>query len=119
MDRFDEILSYRFGLPVGFLRFSSEPVCGVRGPSVMGGVRPPVVVELDPSSDACAGLVATAPGIEIANSATVRSPFTASSATRALNSGLCCLRFDIADLLLVEDQQNQYQSLRHCPIPGE
>jgi hypothetical protein len=56
LDRIDAILSYRFGLPVRFLHFSSEPVCGARGPSVMGGVRAPVVVELYPLADACTGL---------------------------------------------------------------
>jgi hypothetical protein len=39
-----------------------------------------------------------------ASSVTVDSPFTASSATRALNSGLCCPRFIIANLTLDEDQ---------------
>jgi hypothetical protein len=29
------------------------------------------------------------------------------------------LRFDIADLLFVEDQQTENRSLRHCPISGE
>jgi CheY-like chemotaxis protein len=36
---FDAILSYRFGLPVGFLRFSSEPVCGGRGSNQPGTGR--------------------------------------------------------------------------------
>src|SRR5690606_20498430 len=34
----------------------------------------------------------------LANSDTVSSPFNASRATFALNSGECCLRFDISDL---------------------
>jgi len=33
----------------------------------------------------------------------MKAPFTASSATRALNSELRCLRFDIADLVLFDD----------------
>ena len=32
------------------------------------------------------------------------------SATYALNSGECCLRFDISDPLLVEDQQKPNRS---------
>ena len=43
------------------------------------------------------------------------SPFRASSATFALNSGAYCLRFDIPDLLLVEDQQTANRSLCQCP----
>jgi hypothetical protein len=31
----------------------------------------------------------------------------------------CCFRFDISDLLLVEDQQTTYRSLRQCPNFGE
>ena len=46
------------------------------------------------------------------------SPFRASSATFALNSGACCLRFDISDLLLVEDQQTANRSLCQCPNFG-
>lgn len=38
-----------------------------------------------------------------------------SSATFALNSGACCLRFDISDLLLVEDPQTANRSLGQCP----
>jgi hypothetical protein len=36
-----------------------------------------------------------------------------------LKSGWCCLRFDIADLPLIEDQQTTNHSLRQCPISGE
>lgn len=36
----------------------------------------------------------------------------------ALNSGACCFRFDIFDLLLGEDQQTAIQSLRQCPVFG-
>ncbi len=54
----------------------------------------------------------------LASSAAVSSPFRASSATFALNSGACCFRFDISDLLLVEDQQTANRSLRHCPNFG-
>ena len=36
----------------------------------------------------------------------------------ALKSGECCFRFDISDLLLVEDQQTTNRSLRQCPIFG-
>ncbi|WP_297780660.1 ATP-binding protein, partial [uncultured Roseovarius sp.] len=38
--------------------------------------------------------------------------------TFALNSGACCLRFDISDLLLVEDQQTANRSLCQCPNFG-
>jgi 3-dehydroquinate dehydratase-2 len=41
-----------------------------------------------------------------------------SSATFALNPGACCLRFDIFDLLLVEDQQTANRSLCQCPNFG-
>jgi hypothetical protein len=37
--------------------------------------------------------------------------FRASDATLALNSGWCCFRFDIVDLLGVEDQQATNRSL--------
>lgn len=43
------------------------------------------------------------------------SPFRSSSAPFALNSGACCFRFDISDLLLVEDSRLQivaYGSVR-------
>ncbi|WP_232823170.1 hypothetical protein, partial [Oceanibium sediminis] len=33
-------------------------------------------------------------------------------------SGECCFRFDISDLLLVEDQQTANHSLRQRPIFG-
>ncbi len=46
------------------------------------------------------------------------SRFSPSRATFALNSGACCLRFDIFDLLLLEDQKSANRSLRQCPIPG-
>ncbi|CAN0601862.1 unnamed protein product, partial [Ectocarpus sp. 12 AP-2014] len=46
------------------------------------------------------------------------SPFSDSSATFALNSGACCFRFDIFDLLRGEDQQTANPSLRHCPVFG-
>ncbi|WP_245408475.1 hypothetical protein, partial [Zhengella mangrovi] len=36
----------------------------------------------------------------------------------ALNSGECCFRFDISDLLLVEDQQTAIHSLRQRPKFG-
>ncbi len=49
---------------------------------------------------------------QIANSAEVR-------ATRAFNSGLCCLRFVIADLLSSKTNRHRTRSLRHCPISGE
>lgn len=42
----------------------------------------------------------------------------ASSATFALNSGACCVRFDISDLLLGEDQQTANRSLFQCPNFG-
>jgi len=51
----------------------------------------------------------------LAGSDTVASPFSASSATFALNPGACCFRFDIFDLLRGEDQQTASQSLRQCP----
>ena len=51
----------------------------------------------------------------LASSLTVSSPFSASNATFALNSGWCCFRFDIVDLLRVEDQQTTNRSLRQCP----
>ncbi|MEM7441451.1 MAG: hypothetical protein AAF393_17815, partial [Pseudomonadota bacterium] len=44
--------------------------------------------------------------------------FNASSATFALNSGLWRFRFDISDLLLVEDQQTTNRSLRQRPKFG-
>ena len=43
---------------------------------------------------------------------------TASITTFALNSGACCFRFDISDLLLVEDQQTANSSLCQCPNFG-
>jgi hypothetical protein len=42
-------------------------------------------------------------------------PFSASSATFALNSGACCFRFDIFHLLRGEDQQTANRRLRQCP----
>ncbi|WP_211243764.1 hypothetical protein, partial [Paracoccus hibiscisoli] len=38
--------------------------------------------------------------------------------TFALNSGACCFRFDIVDLLRNEDQQTANQSLCQCPVFG-
>jgi len=40
-------------------------------------------------------------------------------ATRALNSGLCCLRFVIAALRSLKTSRHRLRSLRHCPISGE
>ena len=33
--------------------------------------------------------------------------------------GECCLRIDISDLLLVEDQLTTNHSFRQCPVSGE
>lgn len=41
------------------------------------------------------------------------------NATLVLNSGRCCFRFDMSDLLRVEDQQTTNRSLRQCPNFGE
>ena len=56
---------------------------------------------------------------EAAHSAILRSSFRASSATLALNSGLCFLRFDITDLLFVKDKRTSNHSSRQCPKIGE
>jgi hypothetical protein len=48
----------------------------------------------------------------------VRSPFSASNATRALNAASWFLRFDISVLLVLGDQQTSDRSSRHCPISG-
>jgi len=53
----------------------------------------------------------------LASSLTVPSPFSASNATFALNSGRCCFRFDMSDLLCIEDQQTTNRSLRHVWMP--
>ena len=45
----------------------------------------------------------------------VCSPFRATGATRALNSGLCCLRFVIADILSLRTRRCRICSLRNCP----
>jgi hypothetical protein len=55
----------------------------------------------------------------LANSDIVRSPFSASSATFDLKTGLCCLRFDMSDLPFLKARKHQNSSLRHCPIYGE
>jgi len=40
-------------------------------------------------------------------------------ATHALKSGLCCLRFFIADLLSLKTSRHQIRGLRRCPISEE
>ncbi|MGY6647134.1 MAG: hypothetical protein ACXIVD_18155, partial [Salinarimonas sp.] len=44
--------------------------------------------------------------------------FRASSATFALNSGACCLRFDISDLLLIEEPQTAKKTYVSVRISG-
>lgn len=43
---------------------------------------------------------------------------TSSQLPIAVNSGACCLRLDIADLCLVEDQQTANHGLSQCPNFG-
>jgi hypothetical protein len=54
-----------------------------------------------------------------ASSDTVRSPFTISSATRALNQRHGSWVSSCPDLLVLGDQQMSDRSFRHCPIFGE
>jgi hypothetical protein len=51
---------------------------------------------------------------------TVRSPFMACNATRALNAASWFLRFDMfSDLRVPVDPQTSDRSFRHCPISGD
>jgi hypothetical protein len=50
------------------------------------------------------------------NSSDVSSPYRVISATFALNSDACCLRFETSDLVLVEDQLTAKRSLCQRPI---
>jgi hypothetical protein len=50
--------------------------------------------------------------------AAVRSPFKASSATRALKAASWFLRFGMSVLRIVGDQQTSNRSFRQCPVFG-
>lgn len=57
-------------------------------------------------------------GNRVARSDIVPTPFKVSTATLALNSGWCCFRFDISNLLRIKDQKTTNRNLRQCPNLG-
>ena len=77
----------------------------------MGGVGASFVIELDPSSDACAGLAATAPGIE--------TPGLPLSLLRARRTRMTDrqARASVSSLAFVESFTSHFCPLWFCTAP--
>ena len=80
MDRFAGGFSYS---PRSLIGFDAAEVDHGGRSSAMGGVRPLVVVECDPATDACLGLRAGLPGVQ-ASSMLAQSPASSTAISRIL-----------------------------------
>ena len=100
------------------LRAGLASMDGSSSPYVTFAKRMHCRSEMHPEPACQLGGVVRAYAAPLARRSLQPSPFRASNATLALNSGACCFRFDISDLLLVEDQQTANRSLCQCPNCG-
>ncbi|WP_123628189.1 hypothetical protein [Phaeobacter inhibens] len=108
--QFPRKLSYSLPLLTELGCVFSQPIDHGWRSAAKGGMCVLPIAEFHPFSNACL----CTPNW-LASSATVRLPFKALSASLALNSGEWFFRFDVSDLLFVEDQQTANRSLRQCP----